>query len=101
MTSRRRAAAGLVALLLCVVASAGLAATEHQGQVTFAGVAVPGAAVIASQGDKQIATSTDADGFYKFGDLTDGVWTIKIEMRGFARPGSEKPPIGKPAGVKT
>jgi len=61
-----------------------LSATEHYGQVGFTGLAVPGATVTATQGDKQIVTTTDQNGVYKFADLAEGTWTIKIEMRGFA-----------------
>src|SRR5687768_3330757 len=61
-----------------------LSATEHYGQVGFTGLAVPGATVTATQGDKQIVTTTDQSGLYKFPDLAEGTWTIKIEMRGFA-----------------
>ena len=61
-----------------------LSATEHYGQVGFTGLAVPGATVTATQGDKQIVTTTDQSGLYRFADLAEGMWTIKIDMRGFA-----------------
>ena len=61
-----------------------LAATEHVGQVTFTGVPVPGAMVTVSLGDKQIITFTNQDGAYRFADLPDGTWTMRVEMRGFA-----------------
>jgi len=74
----------LVAILIAILAvSPALSATEHYGQVTFTGLAVPGASVTATQGDKQIATITDQTGVYRFADLTEGTWTIRIEMRGF------------------
>lgn len=60
------------------------AASEHVGQVAFAGTPVPGAMVTASLGDKQIITFTNQDGLYRLADLADGTWTIKIDMRGFA-----------------
>ena len=62
----------------------GLAATPHSGQVTFGGLPVPGAAVTASQGDKQFSATTDPQGVFRLADLTDGVWSIRIEMQGFA-----------------
>ena len=40
--------------------------------------------VTATQGDKQIVTTTDQNGVYRFADLAEGTWTIKIDMRGFA-----------------
>ena len=75
-----------VCLFACMLSatSAGFAASEHYGQVTFGGLPVPGATVIASQGDKQFVTSADQQGVYKLADLADGVWTIRVEMIGFS-----------------
>jgi len=76
---------GLIAFLIAILAfSPVLSATEHYGQVSFTGLAVPGATVTATQGDKQIVTTTDASGVYRFADLAEGTWTIKIDMRGFS-----------------
>jgi trimeric autotransporter adhesin len=76
---------GVIAVLIAIIAfSPVLSATEHYGQVGFTGLAVPGATVTATQGDKQIVTTTDASGLYRFPDLAEGTWTVKIEMRGFA-----------------
>jgi hypothetical protein len=61
-----------------------MAAADHYGQVTFTGLAVPGATVTASQGERQVVTVTDAMGVFRFADLADGVWTVRVEMRGFA-----------------
>jgi hypothetical protein len=61
----------------------GLTAAEHHGQVSFAGVPVPGAKVIATQGDKKLTAVTDMDGFYSFPDLAEGTWFMQVEMRGF------------------
>jgi len=72
-----------VAILIALNGRFGAAAPEHIGQVTFNGVAVPGATVIASQGDKKLATSTNQQGLYRFADLADGMWTIRVEMIGF------------------
>ena len=82
---RHRAHHGLIAFLIAILTfSPVLSATEHYGQVGFTGLAIPGATVTATQGDKQIVTTTDQSGLYRFPDLAEGTWTIKIEMRGFA-----------------
>jgi hypothetical protein len=82
---RHRPHRGFIAFLIALMAfSPVLSATEHYGQVGFTGLAVPGATVTATQGDKQIVTTTDQSGVYRFPDLAEGTWTIKIEMRGFA-----------------
>src|SRR5271169_6429852 len=67
-------------LATCSLASA----AEHHGQVTFNTFPVPGATVTASQGDKKFVAITDQYGVYSFPDLTDGTWTIEIEMVGFS-----------------
>src|ERR1700704_483850 len=74
----------VIALVLVVASQAGRAASEHHGQVTVGTVPIPGATVTASQAGKQVVTSTDQDGAYKFADLADGAWTLKVEMIGFA-----------------
>ena len=61
-----------------------LTASEYHGQVTFGGLAVPGATVTATRHDRKFATITDLQGIYSFPDLADGTWTIEIEMQGFA-----------------
>ena len=60
------------------------AAAEYYGQVIFGGVAVPGATVTATQGEMRLVTSTDAQGVFRIADIADGMWTMQIEMRGFA-----------------
>src|SRR2546430_9433875 len=60
------------------------AASEHQGQVTFGGLPVPGAMVTATQGSKELSTITDRQGLYSFPELTDGTWTIEVKMTGFS-----------------
>jgi hypothetical protein len=72
----RLCAAGLLAW-------AALAASEHQGEVTFGGLPVPGATVTATQHDRRFMTVTDSQGVYGFPELTDGEWTITVEMTGF------------------
>src|SRR5262245_3035370 len=59
-------------------------AADHFGQVTFSGQPVPGATVTASRGDRQVVTSTDAQGVYRLESLPDGAWSIKVEMLGFS-----------------
>ena len=58
--------------------------TEHHGQVSFAGLAVPGATVTATQGDKKFVAVTDGQGVYSFPELADGPFTIQVEMLGFS-----------------
>ncbi|MGH9593930.1 MAG: carboxypeptidase-like regulatory domain-containing protein, partial [Bryobacteraceae bacterium] len=60
-----------------------LNAAENHGQVTFAGVPVPGARVTATQGEKKLTAVTDLNGVYSFADLAEGTWTMQVEMRGF------------------
>ena len=69
--------------LWALAARGGSAASTLAGQVMFGTVPVPGATVVASQGDKRIVTSTDPQGAYQFADLADGTWTIQVEMIGF------------------
>ena len=61
------------------------ASAETRGQVAFGGVPVPGATVTASQGEKNFVAITDLMGMYVLPDLTEGMWTIEIEMLGFAK----------------
>ncbi len=58
--------------------------SEHRGQVAFGGLPVPGATVTAARGDQKFTTITDPQGFYSFPGLTDGTWTIAVEMLGFS-----------------
>ena len=71
-------------LLVAYIAVTGLLASEHHGIVKSGGLPVPGATVTATMGDKKIATTTDDNGAYAFLNLEDGVWTLSIEMLGFA-----------------
>jgi Carboxypeptidase regulatory-like domain len=61
-----------------------LNASEYHGQVTFNGFPVPGATVTATHGTKSFATVTNQLGVYRFPDLADEIWTIEVEMTGFA-----------------
>jgi hypothetical protein len=97
---RLRAAVCLAAFLCGMVPTSVLAASERAGQVTFGGVAVPGATVTATQGDKTLVTTTDPSGAFTFADLSDGVWSVKVEMIGFEPAvrditvGSDTSPVG-------
>jgi hypothetical protein len=55
----------------------------------LAGVPVPGATITASLGDTRLVTTSDEQGVYRFSDLSDGVWTIRVDMLGFAPIGRE------------
>lgn len=55
----------------------------YQGQVSFNGFAVPGVTVTATQGDKKFVAVTDETGTFTFPDITNGTWTIQVEMSGF------------------
>jgi hypothetical protein len=69
----------LLPLAVCSAASA----SEYHGQVFFVGVPVPGAEVTVTQGEKHQSAITDRQGLYEFANLVEGVWKIRIEMRGF------------------
>ena len=72
------------AVVLAGMPGSAAAAAEYYGQVAFGGVPVPGATITATQGDLERTTSTDAQGIFRIADIADGVWTIRVEMRGFA-----------------
>ena len=74
----------LLVVLLVLGLVRGIAASGHAGQVTFGGLPVPGATVTATKGTHSVATTTDQEGVYRFADLADGAWSVKVEMRGFA-----------------
>src|SRR5262249_11814485 len=59
-------------------------AGEYGGVVTGGGVAIPGATITATRDDKQIVITTDQTGAFRFAELEDGEWTIRVEMLGFA-----------------
>ncbi len=68
-----------------MIAATGLMAAEHHGMVKSSGLPVPGATVTVVQGTKKAVTTTDERGAYSFPDLASGVWSIDIEMLGFAK----------------
>jgi hypothetical protein len=67
----------------------GVAAADQYGRVTFSDQPVPGATLTATRGDVARVTVTDGEGIFHFADLTDGPWTLQVEMLGFStlRPG--------------
>src|SRR5688572_19852887 len=81
----------LQALMLWAAALPATVASDLPGRVLFAGLAVPGATVTAIRnpgagrpdGDRTLATAADDDGAFRFTDLDDGLWTLRVEMRGF------------------
>ena len=74
----------IVCALACLAVSPLAHAAEQHGQVTFNGLPVPGATVVAIQGTKKFTTISDQQGNYRFPDLPDGNWTIQVEMSFFA-----------------
>ncbi len=73
-------------VLAAWLAVTGLFASEQHGVVKANGLPIPGASVTASlAGQKPLVTTTDDNGAYSFADLPDGVWTITVEMLGFAK----------------
>ena len=76
-------AAVVAGLALATAAPPAFAASELSGRVLFAGAAVPGATVTATRSDRTVATVSDDEGAFHFADLDAGVWTIRVEMRGF------------------
>ena len=80
LTRTELAATALVIALSVVRLTA---ASTVRGQVTFAGVPVPGATVTATKGDVTRTTITDEEGVYRLADLADGPWTVRVTMLGF------------------
>src|SRR5690242_4010612 len=72
-------------LMAACLAVTALLASEHHGVVKSGGLPIPGATVTATQGDKKQVTTTDEKGAYAFPELADGVWTLQVEMLGFAK----------------
>ncbi|HYR85988.1 MAG TPA: carboxypeptidase regulatory-like domain-containing protein [Terriglobia bacterium] len=71
-------------IIVFVVLCCSAAAAEHRGFVKFGGLPVPGVAVTAMKGQQKLVAITDPQGVYAFPELPDGVWTIRVEMLGFA-----------------
>ena len=53
------------------------------GTVKFGGQPLPGATVIATQGDHRAVTTTDESGKYELPDLAPGTYTVEVQMFGF------------------
>jgi hypothetical protein len=68
-----------------IVATA--AGSPYRGVVTFGGLPLPGATIMATQkttqGTKTATAVSDQQGAYKFDDLANGEWTIEVEMQCF------------------
>lgn len=58
-------------------------ASPYSGKVTYNGLAVPGAAVAATQDGQTFTVVTDPGGVFRFPDLKDGAWKIEIKMEFF------------------
>jgi hypothetical protein len=71
-------------LALACLALVNLRATEHRGIVRFGGLPAPGATITASRGGAITTAITDEEGLYRFPDLSDGLWTFRVELIGFA-----------------
>src|SRR5262245_7157072 len=94
-----RVTAWLLIALLTAGERAAFAASDYFGQVTFNGLAVPGATVTAAQGETKVAATTDQDGIFLLASLAEGVWHLTVEMLSFATlmrditvPAGEEPP---------
>jgi len=75
----------LAAVAGIVLATAAFPAggSDLSGRVLFNGLGVPGAMVTATRADRTITTLSDDDGAFRFANLDDGTWAIRVEMRGF------------------
>jgi len=80
----QRAASPLMGTLVVLLTALLLSGAEQHGHVKFGSFPVPGATVTATRAGKTFTAVTDPQGAYSFPDLPDGVWTIQIEMLGFA-----------------
>src|SRR5438270_11444872 len=60
-----------------------LIAAQQSGTVRSGDLAIPGATLTATLGDKKVVTTADDSGQYVFNDLLAGAWTIQVEMFGF------------------
>src|SRR5438874_83221 len=73
----------IILLLLSLLLSPAFAA-QQSGNVRSGELAIPGATVTATLGDKKVVTTADDSGQYVFNDLPAGAWTLQVEMFGFA-----------------
>ncbi len=63
------------ALAVCLLPGA-----ELRGRVSYGGLPLPGATVIASAGKERLAVVTDPQGAYVFLHVAEGTWRVKVEM---------------------
>jgi hypothetical protein len=77
------ATAVVASLMLAAAAQPARATGDLSGRVLFSDLPVPGATVTATRSDRTVATVSDDEGAFRFADLDDGVWTVRVEMRGF------------------
>ena len=75
-------AAFVVSLTTMATANPGRA-SDLQGRVLFSGLPVPGATVTATQGDRTVATVSAEDGVFRLAGVSEGAWSVRVEMRGF------------------
>ena len=71
-------------LAFCLAAGT-LLASEYRGTIRAGGLPLPGATVTATRGDQKLAATTDERGLFRFADLSDGAWTLAVEMVGFQK----------------
>jgi trimeric autotransporter adhesin len=71
----------MVVTAVALVAS--LPPSDLTGRVEFAGLAVPGATITATQADRTVTAVSSDDGTFRVANLPDGVWQVRVEMRGF------------------
>jgi hypothetical protein len=83
MTSHRVAVTLAIVSALVGGVQSVRAAPDYSGQVTFAGLPVPGVTITASSGERRLVTVTDEQGLFKLADAGEGVWTIRVEMLAF------------------
>jgi hypothetical protein len=76
-----------IILLFCAMAwvcASPSFASKYHGQVTFGGLAAPGATITLTQGEKKLTATSDEGGVYRFDDLPDGQWKIEVSLQCFA-----------------
>ena len=81
----------VVAVTLAIAAQTPSTPDDLSGRILFAGQAVPGATVTATQGDRTVATVSNDEGVFRFAGVNDGAWTVRVEMRGFVTETRDSP----------
>ncbi|MEZ2348837.1 carboxypeptidase regulatory-like domain-containing protein [Terriglobus sp. RCC_193] len=82
MSIQSKARPSAAVLLLCLSAVTASAA-EHHGRILTNGLPLPGVTVTATQGDKKLVATTDAQGIFQFPTIDAGEWHLHMEMQGF------------------